>query len=122
MKLFAKLGALIALAGGFSAAFADEYIDVLAASPEYYRLLSQEGNVRVIEMRLPAGEADNLHSHHTETVYFVSGGLARITVGDEAMEIEIPDGHVLHHGPWTHRVENIGESEIHAVIFERMPE
>ncbi|MGB0176588.1 MAG: cupin domain-containing protein, partial [Owenweeksia sp.] len=95
------------------------YIDPIVAAADNYRLLSQEGNVRVIEMRLEPGQIDNEHSHPSETVYFINGGKLRIHVGNnEPMEAEIPDGHVMHHGPWTHRVENIGKNTVLAIIFE----
>ena len=97
------------------------YIDAVVAAADNYKLLSEEGKVRVIEMYLKPGEKDNEHSHHNETVYVISGGKARVTVDGEAMEVEIPDGHVMHHGPWTHTVENIGDNDIKAIIFEQMP-
>lgn len=99
----------------------DNYIDAVEAASENYKLLSHEGNVRVIEMLLKPGEIDNEHSHYNETVYFITGGKARIHVDGDAMEVDVPDGHVMHHGPWTHRVENIGDTEILAIIFEQMP-
>lgn len=100
----------------------NEYIDPIVAASENYKLLSQEGKVRVVEMLLPPGVIDNEHSHPHETVYFISGGKLRIHVaGEEPMEADIPDGHVMHHGPWTHRVENIGETTVKAILFELMP-
>lgn len=51
-----------------------KYIDATVAASANYKLLSEEGNVRVIEMTLKPGEQDNQHSHHSETVYFKSGG------------------------------------------------
>lgn len=76
--------------------------------------------MRVMEMKLKAGEKDNKHSHRYETVYFIKGGKAKISLpGGESMEAEIPDGHVMHHEPWTHTVENIGDTDIHAIIFEQ---
>ena len=99
-----------------------DYIDAVEAASDNYKLLSQEGNVRVVEMNLAPGQKDNEHSHHSETVYFVTGSKVKIYVGDEVMEADIPDGHVMHHGPWTHRVENIGDKHLKAIIFEVMPE
>ena len=98
------------------------YIDPVKAAPDNYKLLSEEGNVRVIEMSLKPGEIDNEHSHQTETVYFMQGGKVRIHLPDgTSMEADIPDGHVMHHDPWTHRVENIGDTHVKAIIFEIMP-
>lgn len=99
-----------------------EYIDAVETASEHYKLLSEDGEVRVIEMTLPPGARDNEHSHHHETVYFISGGRARVHLPDGGTsDLDIPDGFVLHHEPWTHSVENTGESVIRAIIFERMP-
>jgi quercetin dioxygenase-like cupin family protein len=95
------------------------YIDPTVVSPNEYKLLFEDDTVRVVEMTLPAGVSDAEHSHPHEVVYFLKGGEARIHVGDDAVEAEVPDGHVMAHEPWTHRVENIGTTDIHAIIFER---
>ncbi|MCZ6689008.1 MAG: cupin domain-containing protein [Planctomycetota bacterium] len=96
------------------------YIDPVQSSPNNYKSLLDEGGVRVLKMTVPPGTSDIEHSHPSETVYFVKGGKVRIHVeGGDPMELEIPDGHTMNHGPWTHRVENIGETEIQAIIFER---
>lgn len=99
----------------------ENYIDATVAASENYRLLSEENNIRVIEMILKPGEKDNEHSHYSETVYFVTGSKVKIYVGDDVMEADIPDGHVMHHGPWKHQVENIGDQILKAIIFEQMP-
>jgi quercetin dioxygenase-like cupin family protein len=99
-----------------------DYIDPTVVASEHYSLLLENDQVRVIEMKLPAGEIDNEHSHHDETVYFITGGMARVHLPDgNSADLEIPDGHVMWHEAWTHRVENIGETEIHAIIFEPQP-
>ena len=98
------------------------YIDAVEAAANNYKLLSEEGKIRVIEMSLKSGEIDNQHSHHSETVYFLQGGKVRIHLPNgESVEADIPDGHVMHHGPWTHQVENIGDTDVKAIIFEIMP-
>lgn len=96
-----------------------EYIDPVEVSPTNYELLLENDHVRVLEMKHGPGESDETHSHPSETVYFVKGGKLRVHLPDEEpMELEIPDGGVIWHEPWTHRVENIGTSEIHAIIVE----
>lgn len=97
-----------------------EFKDPVKVSPENYKLLQQEGDFRLVEMILPAGKSDVEHSHHHEMVYFISGGKVRIHLPDaDPVDLEIPDGHSMTHDPWTHRVENIGTTDIRAVIFER---
>jgi len=96
-----------------------KFIDPVKASPDNYKLLMENKEVKVLEMSLKAGEKDNEHSHGAETVYFIKGGKVKIYVkGNEPMEAEIPDGHVLWHEAWTHTVENIGTTDIKAIVFE----
>ena len=95
------------------------YIDPCRSPPGHYKLLFENDAVRVLEMSLAAGECDETHSHPAETVYFARGGQARIHLPDGgSAEVDLPDGHVMWHEPWTHRVENMGTSDIRAIIIE----
>ena len=96
------------------------YIDPTTASPDNYKLLHEDDEIRLIEMNVKAGEIDNQHSHNDELVYFVSGGSVRIHLPDgQSMDADIPDGHVMAHEPWTHTVENTGSKDVRAIIFEK---
>ena len=95
------------------------YIDPVEALPANYKLLVENDRGRLLEMTVKAGEKDEVHSHPSEMVYFISGGKARVHLPDgESMEAEFPDGGVMDHEEWTHQVENIGDTDIHAIIFE----
>jgi quercetin dioxygenase-like cupin family protein len=95
------------------------YIDPVGVSPGNYRSLFENEHVRVVEMGLGAGEIDEWHSHPFETVYFVRGGKLRVHLREgEPAELEVPDGGVIWHEPWTHRVENAGSSDVLAIIVE----
>ena len=95
------------------------YIDPVEASPKNYKVVLENEQVRVLEMNLKADETDQTHSHPSETVYFVKGGKVKIHLPDGgAMEADIPDGHVMWHEEWTHRVENLGASDIKAIVVE----
>lgn len=88
-------------------------------SSDVYKVLHADERARVVEMVLKAGQKDNAHGHPDELVYFIKGGKARITLPDgKAMELEIPDGHILSNEAWEHTVENIGDTEIRAIIWE----
>ena len=97
------------------------FLDPVKVASENYKLLLENEHGRVLEMKLDPGKIDNEHSHNAETVYFISGGTARVHVGEEVVEMEIPDGHTMWHDAWTHRVENVGDTPIHAIIFEPKP-
>lgn len=94
-------------------------MDAVSVAPDVYTVLHEDDRVRVLDMVLPAGETDGLHSHPNEAVYFIEGSTVRISVpGEEPTELDIPDGAPLSHEAWTHTVENIGESDLHAVVVE----
>ena len=96
-----------------------DYVDAVEASPDNYKLLLENEHVRIILMTLKAGESDQQHSHRDESVYFIRGSKLRIHLPDgESVEAEIPDGGVMWHEEWTHRVENIGTTDVRAIIFE----
>ncbi len=95
------------------------YIDPVKVSPKNYKLLLENERVRVLEMRLKQGEIDQKHSHPSETVYFVKGSKVRVHLPDGGTaELEPPDGHVMWHEAWTHQVENIGTTDLLAIIVE----
>jgi beta-alanine degradation protein BauB len=97
----------------------EKYIDPVQSSPSHYRTILENDHIRALEMIVPAGQSDNEHSHPNETVYFVQGGKVRLHLeGGETAEAQFPDGHVMWHEPWTHRVENIGDRDIRAIIVE----
>ncbi len=95
------------------------YIDPVEVAGDHYSVMLENEHVRVLEMKLAAGEIDNQHSHPSETVYFITGGKVKFHLPDgETAEAEVPDGGVIWHEEWTHRVENIGSTDIHAIIVE----
>lgn len=95
------------------------YIDPVKVSSKNYRTLLENDRVRVLEMTLRAGEKDEVHSHPSETVYFVKGTKVRIHLENgETLDADIPDGHVMWHEAWTHQVENVGRTDLYAIIVE----
>ena len=95
------------------------YIDPVQVASKNYKSLFENDYVRVLEMSLKAGEKDVTHSHPPETVYFLTGGKLKIHLPDGgAVEADLPDGHVMWHEAWTHTVENIGATDVLAIIVE----
>jgi mannose-6-phosphate isomerase-like protein (cupin superfamily) len=95
------------------------YIDPVQAAPNNYRLIDENDRVRVVEMTLNAGQSDVLHSHKSETVFFISGGKVKINIpGADSIEADIPDGHVMFSDPWTHQVHNQGDKDVRAILIE----
>lgn len=89
------------------------------AAPEHYALLLEDEVVRVTEFTLEPGQSDAWHRHPHEAFYVLEGGTIRIHLpGGESIEASFDAGAVTSHGPWSHRVENVGATRFRAVIFE----
>lgn len=88
-------------------------------SPSQYEMLFENERVLVLRMVLKPGESDSFHYHNNETVYFQQGSKLKIeTKGGEIIEADVPDGHVMWHEAWTHRVTNLGDKTAIAIIVE----
>jgi len=95
------------------------YIDPVEVSGDNYKLLLENDAVKVLEMTQKAGTSDIEHSHHNETVYFITGGKVKVHMPDGgSAELGFPDGFVMWHEAWTRRVENVGTTDIRAIIVE----
>lgn len=89
------------------------------ASPEHYQVLLENEKVLVLKMVLKPGDADRLHRHGNETVYFQQGGQLTIREeGGQSIVADVPNGHVMWHGAWQHQVSNTGDREVVAIIVE----
>ena len=90
------------------------------ASPEVYRLVSENDKYRIIAITWQPGQRDQSHSHPVAAVYFIT---------DCALRGHYPGGKTSELKPRagfgrvqdvveSHWVENIGSSECRAVMFE----
>lgn len=88
-------------------------------SPDNYAVLLEDDRVRILEMKLPAGTSDNEHAHPAEAAYFITGSTVTVHLPDgEPMQVDMPDGGVLSHPAWEHRVENTGTKDLRAIVVE----
>lgn len=93
------------------------------ASPEQYELLLESEHALVLKMVLRPGESDSFHRHNNETVYFEKGSKLKIEAhGSEPIVADVPDGHVMWHEAWIHKVTNLGEQTAIAIIVEEKQE
>ncbi|MHA7811967.1 MAG: cupin domain-containing protein [Phycisphaerales bacterium] len=89
------------------------------ASPEHYTLLHEDDRIRVIDFVIEPGFRDQWHRHPHEAFYILKGGTLPIEPQDgDPIELTIKPGDVVSHEAWTHRVSNIGNTTVHAMIFE----
>jgi len=75
--------------------------------------------VRVLETVSNPGDKEGMHSHPQSVVFVISGGKLRISTPDgKTSDMELKTGDTLWREPVTHAAENIGTTQVHAIIFE----
>jgi quercetin dioxygenase-like cupin family protein len=88
-------------------------------SDEKSRILLDNHRVRVLELRLPPGEHEPMHSHPDYLVYVLSPATMRMTAADGSTKVvELGEGEVSFGGATTHSGQNIGDTTLHELIIE----
>ncbi len=111
-------GALVGVA--FVALPARGAQDPAKLAPEMYKVVLENDHVRVIDYHLKPGEHEPMHSHpRGVVVYFFTDARMRVTLPDgTASEASNKAGDVVWRDPVTHRAENVGGAETHALLVE----
>ena len=103
-----------------SASTADTAIDAIVASPDKFKVLLENDNVRVIEYELLPGQRDQWHTHPPKVSYVIAGGTLRITTEDgSSFDITETNGTAT----WMdalgrHFAENIGSAPVRILLVE----
>jgi quercetin dioxygenase-like cupin family protein len=93
--------------------------DPVKTSPQFYKVLLDNEQVRVLEYHLKPGEKEPMHSHPAGVVYVLSGGTIKFTFPDGRTEEKAAaTGETIWRDPVTHAVENIGKTEAHAIAID----
>ncbi|HEV2388367.1 MAG TPA: hypothetical protein VGS20_14065 [Candidatus Acidoferrales bacterium] len=94
--------------------------DPVKLAPQYYKVLLDNGRVRVLDYRLQPGQKEPMHSHpFGETVYSFTDAKVRVTYPNGKTEEALRRaGKAFWVEPVTHAAENIGTTEFHALLIE----
>ncbi len=93
--------------------------DPVKASPQYYKVLLENDQVRVLEYRLKPGEKEPMHSHPAGVVYVLSGAKLKFSYPDgRTEERSAATGETIWRDPTTHAVENVGDTEARAIAID----
>ena len=93
--------------------------DPVKTSPQFYKVLLENDQVRVLEYHLKVGEKEPMHSHSAGVVYVLSGGKIKFTYPDGRSEVKAAaTGETIWREPVTHAVENVGDTEAHAIAID----
>jgi len=97
----------------------NEHPDAIEVAGDTYKILLENDKVRVSEMRMPAGDSMEMHSHPTTIVYVMDDMENEWTMPDgSTKEIEQKAGDVMYSEPFSHAVENTGDNETHLLVIE----
>jgi quercetin dioxygenase-like cupin family protein len=93
--------------------------DPLKVGPDVYRLIFENDRVRVMEVDFKPGSKIGEHSHPDHFVYVTSPGTLKISKPDgTSAELKAELGQVLWIDAESHWAENIGTTEVKALIVE----
>ena len=93
--------------------------DPVKVSPQYYKVLLENDQVRVLEYRLKAGEKEPMHSHPAGVVYVLSGAKLKFSYPDGKIEERAAaTGETFWREQITHAVENVGDTEANAIAID----
>ena len=93
--------------------------DAATVTPKVVKVKLENDRVRVLEYTSDPGDKEALHSHPAFVVYVVTGGTLRITTPDgKSDDVEFKAGDIRWRDPVTHSTENIGKTQLHAIIVE----
>ncbi len=91
----------------------------MAGGAETHKVLLDNDQVRVLDVRIQPGQKVAMHSHPANVVYFISDAKFKFTFPDGKTALrEIKAGTALWSGPVAHAVENTGTTEYHLVQIE----
>jgi len=114
MKKFIPIACMSILSFGIS--FAQ---DAAKVDPAHYKVIFNNSQVRILDVRLKPSEKTPMHSHPNLVVYPLTGGTIKSTLADgKTTSATIKAGHVVWHNAQTHSSENVGKAEIHALGIE----
>lgn len=93
--------------------------DPVKLSPQYYKVLIDNDEVRVLEFRFKPGEKEPMHSHSRGFVYSLAEAKLKMSFPDGRSEESVmKTGEARWRDAVTHAVENIGTTEAHVIAVE----
>jgi quercetin dioxygenase-like cupin family protein len=90
---------------------------ILAAS-NVYKLLMENGMVRVLKVVSKPGNVAKMHYHPDHVVYAVKGGKVALTSGGKTQEIELKADSAMFLDAQSHEMKNVGKTTIELIVTE----
>jgi len=114
--------AIVALLGFASGAVVSRPILILAQDGQKLAVKFENNQVRVLELRLKPGEGEGFHAHPQYLLYALTDYRVKNTSADGTSKIfERKAGDIFWGEPITHKGENVGNTDVRALIVELKP-
>ena len=83
--------------------------DAVTVAPHVYRVITENGRVRVLEASAKAGDKTEMHGHPAVVAVAITDGNYRFTSpGTEPMDIELKAGQAMYMDAVEHETEFLG--------------
>jgi quercetin dioxygenase-like cupin family protein len=93
--------------------------DPAAVTPKVVKVKLANERIRVLDFASDPGDKEGWHSHPAFVVVVLTGGTLRITTPDgKSNDVEFKAGDIFFREPVTHTTENIGRTQLHAILVE----
>lgn len=93
--------------------------DPLQVSPQIYKLILDNDQVRVIEYQARPGQSDQMHSLPQRLTYTLTPVKLKVMSPDgNITNVEAKEGEAYWQAPVTHSIENVGKTEAKMLIVE----
>jgi quercetin dioxygenase-like cupin family protein len=93
--------------------------DPAIIAPKIYKVLLENDQVRILEVRLKPGKKSPMHSHPAYIIYALSTCKVRFTLPDgKTKEVKMEAGEAAWSDAESHAVDNIGRTEVHVLNIE----
>jgi hypothetical protein len=93
--------------------------DPVQVSPEIYKVILENDQVRLIEYQAKPGQIDRMHSLPQRLAYSLTPAKLKVVAPDGSItNVEAKEGEAYWLGPVTHSIQNIGTTEAKMLIVE----
>lgn len=94
-------------------------LDPVALDPDKFDIRYENARVRVLEASIAPGQGHGMHWHPAHLIYTLSPYTVQDTFPDgRTKTIKRDAGELVWGTELTHATENVGETAVHALIFE----
>jgi hypothetical protein len=93
--------------------------DPLQVSPDVYKLILDNDQVRVLEYQSKPGQIDGMHSHPTRLAYTLTPVKLKAVAPDGSVtDVDAKAGEAFWLGPVTNSIQNVGNSNARILVVE----